>query len=67
MLIRLFYPAVFIVEIQSVLLCLLTRQVWKEVAHQGLFGFVPAQIVLCTLDHQVQTYQWVPECLLQGL
>jgi hypothetical protein len=66
-LLRQFYPAVFIVEIQSLLLCLFSCQVGEEVAHQGLFGFVPAQIVLCTLDHQVQTYQWVTQCLLQGL
>ena len=64
---RHFYPAVFFVEIQSLLLPFFTRQIGEEVAHQGLFGFVPAQIVLRTLDHQLQTYQWVPECLLQGL
>src|SRR2546429_2558704 len=35
---RHFYPAVFIVEMQSLLLCLLSCQVGEEVAHQGLFG-----------------------------
>jgi len=62
-----FYPAVCFVEMQSLLLCLLSCQVGEEVAHQGLFGFETAQIVLCTLGHQVQTYQWVTKCLLQGL
>ena len=64
---RHFYPAVFIVELQSLLLCLLSCQVGEQVAHQGLFGIESAQIVLCTLDHQLQTCQWVTECLLQGL
>jgi hypothetical protein len=27
----------------------------------------PPQIVLRPLDHQAQTYRWVPEGLLQGL
>src|SRR6266568_3136479 len=40
-----FYPAVFFVEMPSLLLCLLTRHIGEEVAHQGLFGMEMTQIV----------------------
>ena len=40
---------------------------WGGGGHQRLFGFETAQIVLRTLDHQVQICQWVTKCLLQGL
>ncbi|MFL5664578.1 MAG: hypothetical protein ACJ8BW_25010 [Ktedonobacteraceae bacterium] len=53
----------FFVEIQALLLCLLTRQIGEDVAHQGLFGFIPAKVILGTLAHQSQTSRWVPECL----
>ena len=64
---RRFYPAVFFVETPSLLLCLFTRHIGEQVAHQGLFGMETPQIVLRTLYHQVQAHQGVSESLLQGL
>ena len=61
---RRFYPTVFFVENQSLLHCLLARQVGEEVPHQGLFGFETTQIVLRALDHQAQACQWLTERLL---
>src|SRR5947209_281994 len=62
-----FDPAVFFVETPSLLLCLFTRHVWEQVTHKRLFGMETPQIVLRTLDHQLQANQGVPKRLLQGL
>ena len=46
-------------EMQPMVLCLLSRQIGEEVAYQGLFCFVAAQVVLRAVDHHLQPYQWV--------
>ena len=56
-----FYPALFFIALQSLLLGLLKRQVGEEVAHQGFPGFETAQIVLGTRNHELQTRHWVPQ------
>ena len=50
---------------QPVLSRLLRRQIGQKVAHQGLSGFVAAQIVLRTFAQEGQTGQRVPKRLLQ--
>ena len=57
----------FFVETPSLLLCLVTRHIGQQVAHQGLFGMETPQVVLGPLDHELQADQGVPDGLLQGL
>ena len=62
-----FYPSICFAEMQPLLLRLLSRQIGEEVPYERLFCFVPAQIVLCTLNHQLQPSQRIPQLLLQPL
>ena len=47
-----FNPTMLFAERQPVLSRLLSRQIGQEVAQQRLPGFVAAQIVLRTFDHE---------------
>ena len=47
-----FNPPMLLAERQPVLSRLLSRQIGQEVTQHGLSGFVAAQIVLRTFDHE---------------
>ncbi len=54
-----FYPALFFIARQSLLFGLRKRQVGEEVTHQRSHGSETAQIILATLDQELQTKHWV--------